>query len=335
MRKPYYVCGGLQDNGSWCGPSATRASERHPQLRLVPRRRRRRFLHAERPDRLDHPLLRVAGRHTQPPRPAQTAARRASARAAPRAARAGGAVAGSSAAADGGAVRLRRRVPRQHRADAARRRDVPVLLEHADSSCRRTIRARCTSAATGCSGRTNRGDTWTMSPDLTRNVEPVTRPIMGVAGNAPMASKHDGAASYSNIVTVGESPVVPGIVWVGTNDGNLQVSRDGGTTWKNVVDERAGRAEGDARVAGRAVALRRRHVLRHVRRPPHRRSQALRLRDDAISARRGRPSPSNLPAGNVNVDSRGSEEQEPAVLSAPSTRFYVSLNGGQGMEARS
>ena len=50
-----------------------------------------------------------------------------------------------------------------------------------------------------------------------------------------MASKHDGAASFSNIVTIGESPVVPGIIWVGTNDGNLQVSRDGGDTWKNVV----------------------------------------------------------------------------------------------------
>jgi hypothetical protein len=83
---------------------------------------------------------------------------------------------------------------------------------------------------------TTRGDTWTASPDLTKNIGRNDRPIMGVAGTAPMASKHDGAASYSNIVTLGESPLVPGIVWVGTNDGNVQVSRDGGATWKNVVD---------------------------------------------------------------------------------------------------
>ena len=75
------------------------------------------------------------------------------------------------------------------------------------------------------------------SPDLTKNIGRNDRPIMGVAGTAPMASKHDGAASYSNIVTIGESPLVPGIIWVGTNDGNLQVSRDGGNTWKNVVDK--------------------------------------------------------------------------------------------------
>ncbi len=51
---------------------------------------------------------------------------------------------------------------------------------------------------------------------------------MGVAGDAPMASKHDGVATTSVITTVAESPVVPGVLWVGTNDGNVQVSRDGG-----------------------------------------------------------------------------------------------------------
>ena len=82
----------------------------------------------------------------------------------------------------------------------------------------------------------DRGNTWVMSPDLTRNVGRNDRPIMEVDGKAPMASKHDGAAAYSNVVTISESPVVPGIVWAGTNDGNVQVSRDGGMTWKNVAD---------------------------------------------------------------------------------------------------
>ncbi len=74
------------------------------------------------------------------------------------------------------------------------------------------------------------------SADLTRNIGRNDRPIMGVPGTAPMASKHDGAASYSNITTISESPVVPGVIWVGTNDGNLQVSRDSGNTWRNVAD---------------------------------------------------------------------------------------------------
>ena len=52
---------------------------------------------------------------------------------------------------------------------------------------------------------TTRGDTWTASPDLSRAIGRNDRPIMGVAGTAPMASKHDGAASFSNIVTIGES----------------------------------------------------------------------------------------------------------------------------------
>src|SRR5436190_12158263 len=81
----------------------------------------------------------------------------------------------------------------------------------------------------------DRGNTWVMSEDLTRNVGRNDRPIMEVDGKAPMASKHDGAAAYSNVITISESPVVPGIVWAGTNDGNVQVSRDGGLTWKNVV----------------------------------------------------------------------------------------------------
>jgi photosystem II stability/assembly factor-like uncharacterized protein len=74
----------------------------------------------------------------------------------------------------------------------------------------------------------DRGDTWTASADLTKHIDRSTLSIMGVKGSAPMASKNDGYTSYGYVVTIAESPVVPGIIWAGTDDGNVQVSRDGG-----------------------------------------------------------------------------------------------------------
>ncbi len=81
----------------------------------------------------------------------------------------------------------------------------------------------------------NRGDTWTASADLTRHIDRNTLSIMGVKGNQPMASKNDGYTSFGYIVTIGESPMVPGILWAGTDDGNVQLSRDGGANWSNVA----------------------------------------------------------------------------------------------------
>jgi photosystem II stability/assembly factor-like uncharacterized protein len=75
-----------------------------------------------------------------------------------------------------------------------------------------------------------------MNPtDLTNNVDRFANPIMGVAGNAPMASKHDGYSNNSVITTIAESPVRPGVIYVGTDDGNLQVSQNGGETFTNVI----------------------------------------------------------------------------------------------------
>ncbi len=81
----------------------------------------------------------------------------------------------------------------------------------------------------------DRGDTWTSTIDLTKHIDRNTLSIMGVAGKDPMASKNDGYTSYGYVVTVAESPIVPGILWVGTDDGNVQVSRDSGATWTNVA----------------------------------------------------------------------------------------------------
>ena len=81
----------------------------------------------------------------------------------------------------------------------------------------------------------DRGDTWTATNDLTKQIDRNTLPIMGVPGNQPMASKHDGYTGYGYIVTISESPKMPGVLWVGTDDGNVQISRDGGSTWTNVA----------------------------------------------------------------------------------------------------
>jgi len=80
----------------------------------------------------------------------------------------------------------------------------------------------------------DRGDTWTASEDLTRQIDRETLEIMGVMGDQPMTSKNDGQSNFGNIISIGESPVLPGVIWVGTDDGHVQVSRDGGFTFTNV-----------------------------------------------------------------------------------------------------
>jgi photosystem II stability/assembly factor-like uncharacterized protein len=84
---------------------------------------------------------------------------------------------------------------------------------------------------------TDRGDDWTVSPDLTKNMDRNEMPIMGVVPDVEKTlSIHDGISTYGQIITISESPLLKGILYAGTDDGNLQVSRDGGETWKNVSD---------------------------------------------------------------------------------------------------
>ena len=80
----------------------------------------------------------------------------------------------------------------------------------------------------------DRGQSWTRTEDLTKDIDRETLPLMGVSGDAPMLSKHDGTANYGEITTIAESPLDADILWVGTDDGNVQVSRDGGQSWTEV-----------------------------------------------------------------------------------------------------
>ena len=84
----------------------------------------------------------------------------------------------------------------------------------------------------------DRGDNWTtITPDLTKAINRDKLPILGVEVKPNLLSGHDGQENYSHIVTIAESPVKEGVLWVGTDDGNVQVSRDGGKSWKNVIEK--------------------------------------------------------------------------------------------------
>jgi len=72
------------------------------------------------------------------------------------------------------------------------------------------------------------------SADLTKQIDRSEIQLMGVPGDRTQLSKNDGVTAYGTIIAVSESPVYPGVVWAGTDDGNLQVSKDGGTTFTEV-----------------------------------------------------------------------------------------------------
>ena len=82
---------------------------------------------------------------------------------------------------------------------------------------------------------TDRGDTWTRSEDLSKNQDRDKMPIMGAVPDQHMLSRHDGQENFGQIVTISESPLKEGLLYAGTDDGNLHISRDGSKTWKNII----------------------------------------------------------------------------------------------------
>jgi photosystem II stability/assembly factor-like uncharacterized protein len=79
----------------------------------------------------------------------------------------------------------------------------------------------------------NRGDTWVASTDLTKQIDRKKVSLMNVPGDRRLSSD-DGVMHYGTIVSVSESPRLPGVVWAGTDDGNVQVSKDSGATFTEV-----------------------------------------------------------------------------------------------------
>ncbi len=81
----------------------------------------------------------------------------------------------------------------------------------------------------------DQGNSWQRTEDLTRGIHRDSLSLMDVEGTKDMLSKHDGTSSYAEITTISESPITSAIIWIGTDDGNIQVSRDGGKSWSEVA----------------------------------------------------------------------------------------------------
>ncbi len=78
---------------------------------------------------------------------------------------------------------------------------------------------------------TNEGQSWeVISPDLTRN-DPETLKSSG----GPITQDNTGVEFYGNIFVIAESPKEEGVIWTGSDDGLLHITRDGGKTWQNVT----------------------------------------------------------------------------------------------------
>jgi photosystem II stability/assembly factor-like uncharacterized protein len=83
----------------------------------------------------------------------------------------------------------------------------------------------------------NKGDTWErISPDLTTN-NPKKQEQEKSGG---LSVDNTSAENHCTVFSICESPLDENLIWVGTDDGNLQVTTDGGKTWNNVVKNIAG-----------------------------------------------------------------------------------------------
>ncbi len=81
----------------------------------------------------------------------------------------------------------------------------------------------------------DRGDSWTpVSGDLSRGRDRMTLPIMGRVWSYDSLWDFLAMSVYGSVTSVSESPLVPGLIYTGTDDGLIQVTENGGESWRRV-----------------------------------------------------------------------------------------------------
>ena len=203
MEYPYHVCGGLQDNGSWCAPSATQSNQGIRNRDWYNVGGGDGFYNVIDPN--DPTIMFSESQGGSISRVDLRSMEKQRIRALPR------------PGEDGESPSYRFNW------------NAPIVISAHDVS---TIYH----ASNHLLKSTDRGTTWQeISPDLTKSIDRSDLEIMGVREDR-MLSRHDGISSYGNITTIGESPLNADLIYVGTDDGNLQVTRDGGATWEDITD---------------------------------------------------------------------------------------------------
>lgn len=104
--------------------------------------------------------------------------------------------------------------------------DAPILISPHDSS-------RLYFASQRLWRSDDHGDSWRpVSGDLTRNIDRLQQPMMGLVWAYESPWDVSAMSKFSTITSVSESPLVEGLLYVGTDDGRIQVSEDGGDNWR-------------------------------------------------------------------------------------------------------
>ena len=201
MQTPFNVCGGLQDNQSWCGPSQVRVGEGITDadwwtvpggdgfVNLIdPTNARTIFSESQDGNIFRFDKLTGESKSIQPFAPSSEKASRWN-------------------------------------------WDTPMLISPHDAA---TIYA----GGNKLLKSPDRGHSWkAISPDLTTGVDRDTLELMGTKLKEVKIAKNDGVDSYATLFTIAESRKKPGLLYTGSDDGQLNVTKDGGTTWTNVTSK--------------------------------------------------------------------------------------------------